>query len=213
MGGACSVSCGCRSYLLPFLCAAILVSGCVNPPHEHWKKQLSSARQTSNRAGLTTSSLRADLAEVSLDGGPDYSLPVNELPSILKDTPWLNIKYSRYPDWVMGRLWTQYAANMGRKNRDYGWRDDLDFGSCDCWLYVETSLPTIGRRMDDPDAMHNHAVYAFLVKGESVLAAVRIAPWKGTVDLHDLGEPNKASANPASPSALSPKPTPPQKLE
>ena len=128
------------------------------------------------------------------DGEPGLAVPVMELPSLLVDAFQIDLDYHRYPEWVLGALWRKFAANTGFAAAPFGWRGNPDFTACTCWLYVELTMPTIGKSPDDLDFMHDHIVHLFLVRGNRVLAAVKIEPWRGQeADIYKIAERRRAT--------------------
>jgi hypothetical protein len=167
------------------------VAGCRMPANLQWAQQLSQTSELIN-GGWGKGPTRVEVSELAsrlamADHGPDAKVPAARLASLLPDEPWLDLEYGRYPDWVMGKVWTQFTTNARREPVRYGWQSDPEFNSCECWLYSELEMPTFGRSVHDLDNWHPQIVYVFLVKDGSVRAATRVEPWRG---VHNFATPS-----------------------
>lgn len=190
---------------LSLLCVLILPSlGCRTPANLAWTRQLNLAGEKvnetakRNEGAVSTTELKLML-DMQWDGEPTLTIPVAGMPSILADAVQIDFHYHRYPDWVLGELWSQFAANSGHRATPFGWRENPDFSACTCWLYVELSMPTVGKSPNDPNFMHDDIVHVFLVRGTQVIAAVRIEPWHGKEpDLFEVRQRRKTTTRPVS---------------
>ena len=178
---------------IPLLALSVFVSGCLTDDNVMWRDTLSKAARQVNDGARSGRPLRADDLERRLSisaryysdhrvepNEPDATVPINRLPDLLSDVPWVSSPYNRYRDWVMGSLWRDFAANGGQEPTPFAWQKNDNFNSCDGWLYTEVKMP------DLLGGFHDDSVVIFFVKDGRVWAACRISPWHAKEELEKV---------------------------